>query len=135
MYHDSNSKPWKLDKKWEDLSPKEWIEVRSYFAIYFLLSCDVVRRFAATPVTYMFIHLIGFMSTSMVFSVYSFLILFLLLRYLKMVLMNHQIAVETYLDGLKIATTWCHQLMESSSIIVWEIKKEMILMSPLKWLL
>ncbi|KAH0638247.1 hypothetical protein KY289_038162, partial [Solanum tuberosum] len=27
MYHDSNSKPWKLDKKWEDLSPKEWIEI------------------------------------------------------------------------------------------------------------
>lgn len=27
MYHDSNSKPWKLDKKWEDLTPKEWIEV------------------------------------------------------------------------------------------------------------
>ncbi|PHT71713.1 hypothetical protein T459_22498 [Capsicum annuum] len=27
MYHDSNSKPWKLDKKWEDLTPKEWIEI------------------------------------------------------------------------------------------------------------
>ena len=27
MYHDSNCFPWKLDKKWEDLGPKEWIEV------------------------------------------------------------------------------------------------------------
>ncbi|KAJ8532740.1 hypothetical protein K7X08_015629 [Anisodus acutangulus] len=27
MYHDSNSKPWKLDNKWEDLTPKEWIEI------------------------------------------------------------------------------------------------------------
>ncbi|GFZ13853.1 calcium-dependent lipid-binding family protein [Actinidia rufa] len=27
MYHDSNCSPWKLDKKWEDLSPKEWIEI------------------------------------------------------------------------------------------------------------
>ncbi|XP_031738035.1 uncharacterized protein LOC101213129 isoform X1 [Cucumis sativus] len=27
MYHDSNTLPWSLDKKWEDLSPKDWIEV------------------------------------------------------------------------------------------------------------
>lgn len=27
MYHDSNCQPWKLDKKWEDLCPKEWIEI------------------------------------------------------------------------------------------------------------
>ncbi|XP_040944166.1 uncharacterized protein [Gossypium hirsutum] len=27
MYHDSDNLPWKIDKKWEDLSPKEWIEV------------------------------------------------------------------------------------------------------------
>ncbi|CAA0829437.1 calcium-dependent lipid-binding family protein, partial [Striga hermonthica] len=27
MYHDSNRDPWKLDKKWEDLSPREWIEI------------------------------------------------------------------------------------------------------------
>ncbi|XVF38939.1 hypothetical protein REPUB_Repub20aG0145800 [Reevesia pubescens] len=27
MYHDSDNQPWKMDKKWEDLSPKEWIEV------------------------------------------------------------------------------------------------------------
>ncbi|XP_057475541.1 uncharacterized protein LOC130763619 isoform X1 [Actinidia eriantha] len=27
MYHDSNCSPWKLDKKWEDFSPKEWIEI------------------------------------------------------------------------------------------------------------
>nr|XP_033509664.1 uncharacterized protein LOC117274471 isoform X1 [Nicotiana tomentosiformis] len=27
MYHDSNSKLWKLDKKWEDHTPKEWIEI------------------------------------------------------------------------------------------------------------
>ncbi|CAI9119065.1 OLC1v1020728C1 [Oldenlandia corymbosa var. corymbosa] len=27
MYHDSNRDPWKLDKKWEDLSPKEWVEI------------------------------------------------------------------------------------------------------------
>ncbi|CAK9187593.1 unnamed protein product [Ilex paraguariensis] len=27
VYHDPNCLPWKLDKKWEDLSPKEWIEI------------------------------------------------------------------------------------------------------------
>ncbi|KAL3812236.1 hypothetical protein ACJIZ3_013504 [Penstemon smallii] len=27
MYHDSDRDPWKLDKRWEDLSPKEWIEI------------------------------------------------------------------------------------------------------------
>ncbi|XP_052204938.1 uncharacterized protein LOC127809843 isoform X2 [Diospyros lotus] len=27
MYHDSNRLPWKLGKKWEDLSPNEWIEI------------------------------------------------------------------------------------------------------------
>lgn len=27
MYHDCNSDPWKLEKTWEDLSPKEWIEI------------------------------------------------------------------------------------------------------------
>ncbi|KAK2971031.1 hypothetical protein RJ640_025805, partial [Escallonia rubra] len=27
MYHDSNHLPWKLDKRWEDLSPKEWVEI------------------------------------------------------------------------------------------------------------
>ena len=29
MYHDSNSEPWKIEKKWEDLTPKEWVEVRT----------------------------------------------------------------------------------------------------------
>lgn len=27
MYHDSDCHPWKLDKKWEDLTPKEWIVI------------------------------------------------------------------------------------------------------------
>ncbi|KAL7618287.1 hypothetical protein Lser_V15G01600 [Lactuca serriola] len=27
MYHDSNRPPWKVDKKWEDLSPKDWVEI------------------------------------------------------------------------------------------------------------
>lgn len=27
MYHDCNTLPWKIDKRWEDLTPKEWIEV------------------------------------------------------------------------------------------------------------
>ncbi|PRQ39555.1 putative vacuolar protein sorting-associated protein [Rosa chinensis] len=27
MYHDSGSVPWKIDKGWEDLTPKEWIEI------------------------------------------------------------------------------------------------------------
>ncbi|XP_074383059.1 uncharacterized protein LOC141724723 isoform X2 [Apium graveolens] len=27
MYHDSNQLPWSLDKIWEDLTPKEWIEI------------------------------------------------------------------------------------------------------------
>ncbi|KAF9594340.1 hypothetical protein IFM89_030469 [Coptis chinensis] len=27
VYHDSDSIPWKIDKKWEDLSPQEWIEI------------------------------------------------------------------------------------------------------------
>ncbi|XP_071698618.1 uncharacterized protein [Rutidosis leptorrhynchoides] len=27
MYHDSNRPPWKMDKKWEDLSLKDWVEI------------------------------------------------------------------------------------------------------------
>ncbi|KAL5782083.1 hypothetical protein ACOSP7_007112 [Xanthoceras sorbifolium] len=27
LYHDCNSLPWKIDKRWKDLSPKEWIEI------------------------------------------------------------------------------------------------------------
>jgi hypothetical protein len=27
IYHDSDSSPWKLAKKWEDLNPAEWSEV------------------------------------------------------------------------------------------------------------
>uniref|UniRef100_A0A2P2MA96 Uncharacterized protein LOC8261314 n=1 Tax=Rhizophora mucronata TaxID=61149 RepID=A0A2P2MA96_RHIMU len=27
VYHDSNCEPWKIDKKWEDLSPREWFEI------------------------------------------------------------------------------------------------------------
>ncbi|XP_047948182.1 uncharacterized protein LOC125194160 isoform X1 [Salvia hispanica] len=27
VYHDTNRDPWKLNKRWEDLSPKEWVEV------------------------------------------------------------------------------------------------------------
>nr|GLL48492.1 uncharacterized protein LOC109169879 [Ipomoea trifida] len=27
VYHDTNSDPWKFDKKWEDLTPVEWIEI------------------------------------------------------------------------------------------------------------
>ncbi|XP_077211040.1 calcium-dependent lipid-binding family protein isoform X2 [Tasmannia lanceolata] len=27
VYHDSDSPPWKLDKNWDDLDPKEWIEI------------------------------------------------------------------------------------------------------------
>ncbi|XP_062178337.1 uncharacterized protein LOC133883124 isoform X2 [Alnus glutinosa] len=27
MYHDSSSLPWEIDKRWEDFSPKEWIEI------------------------------------------------------------------------------------------------------------
>ncbi|KAI7737218.1 hypothetical protein M8C21_001541, partial [Ambrosia artemisiifolia] len=27
MYHDSNQLPWNMEKKWEDLSPKDWVEI------------------------------------------------------------------------------------------------------------
>ncbi|KAL8205058.1 hypothetical protein R6Q57_010681 [Mikania cordata] len=27
VYHDSNQPPWNLDKSWEDLSPKDWVEI------------------------------------------------------------------------------------------------------------
>lgn len=27
MYHDCNNLPWKISKNWEDLSPKEWVEI------------------------------------------------------------------------------------------------------------
>lgn len=46
VYHDSDSLPWKLEKGWEDLSPKEWVEVCFYvlvslgrvlFSIHFML--------------------------------------------------------------------------------------------------
>lgn len=29
LYHDSNRLPWEIDKRWEDISPREWIEVLS----------------------------------------------------------------------------------------------------------
>lgn len=29
LYHDSNRLPWEIDKRWEDISPHEWIEVFS----------------------------------------------------------------------------------------------------------
>ena len=41
MYHDSNRDPWKLDKKWEDLSPKEWVEVYNLLArVTSYISCS-----------------------------------------------------------------------------------------------
>jgi hypothetical protein len=27
LYHDSDRLPWEIDKRWEDISPHEWIEV------------------------------------------------------------------------------------------------------------
>lgn len=27
MYHDSSSLPWEIEKKWEDLNPREWVEI------------------------------------------------------------------------------------------------------------
>ncbi|XP_010524589.1 PREDICTED: uncharacterized protein LOC104802610 [Tarenaya hassleriana] len=27
LYHDSNSFPWEIEKKWEDLSPEDWVEI------------------------------------------------------------------------------------------------------------
>ncbi|KAK7363427.1 hypothetical protein VNO77_05570 [Canavalia gladiata] len=27
LYHDSDQLPWEIDKKWEDISPREWIEI------------------------------------------------------------------------------------------------------------
>jgi hypothetical protein len=27
LYHDSDRLPWEIDKRWEDISPREWIEV------------------------------------------------------------------------------------------------------------
>ncbi|KAJ1403039.1 Vacuolar protein sorting-associated protein 13, N-terminal domain [Sesbania bispinosa] len=27
LYHDSNQLPWEIDKRWEDISPHEWIEI------------------------------------------------------------------------------------------------------------
>ncbi|XP_027330645.1 uncharacterized protein LOC113846496 isoform X2 [Abrus precatorius] len=27
LYHDSDQLPWEIDKRWEDISPKEWIEI------------------------------------------------------------------------------------------------------------
>lgn len=39
MYHDSSQPPWMVDKKWEDLSPKDWVEVWSLFLAY-LNSCN-----------------------------------------------------------------------------------------------
>lgn len=33
MYHDCNSLPWAIDKRWEDLNPKEWVEVCSFLIL------------------------------------------------------------------------------------------------------
>ncbi|TYI07189.1 hypothetical protein ES332_A10G210100v1 [Gossypium tomentosum] len=46
MYHDSDKLPWKMDKKWEDLSPKEWIEVFEDGINEPATGCEVVSKWA-----------------------------------------------------------------------------------------
>ncbi|XP_017974971.1 PREDICTED: uncharacterized protein LOC18603726 [Theobroma cacao] len=46
MYHDSDSLPWNMDKKWEDLSPKEWIEVFEDGINEPAADCKVVSKWA-----------------------------------------------------------------------------------------
>ncbi|XP_050216889.1 uncharacterized protein LOC126667840 isoform X2 [Mercurialis annua] len=46
VYHDSNSLPWKIDKRWEDLSPKEWIEIFEDGINEPSVGCDVVSKWA-----------------------------------------------------------------------------------------
>ncbi|XP_022721975.1 uncharacterized protein LOC111279261 isoform X3 [Durio zibethinus] len=44
IYHDSDNLPWKMDKKWEDLSPKEWIEVFEDGINQPAAECEVVSK-------------------------------------------------------------------------------------------
>ncbi|XWS14258.1 hypothetical protein CRYUN_Cryun36dG0107400 [Craigia yunnanensis] len=46
MYHDSDNLPWKMDMKWEDLSPKEWIEVFEDGINEPAADCEVVSKWA-----------------------------------------------------------------------------------------
>ncbi|OMO58555.1 Vacuolar protein sorting-associated protein 13 [Corchorus olitorius] len=46
MYHDSDSLPWNVDKKWEDLSPKEWIEVFEDGISESATNCELVSKWA-----------------------------------------------------------------------------------------
>ncbi|KAK8661863.1 hypothetical protein V6N13_091452 [Hibiscus sabdariffa] len=46
LYHDSDNLPWKMDKKWEDLSPKEWIEVFEDGINEPSANCEVVSKWA-----------------------------------------------------------------------------------------
>ncbi|GMI70230.1 hypothetical protein like AT1G48090 [Hibiscus trionum] len=46
VYHDSDNLPWKMDKKWEDLSPKEWIEVFENGINEPAVDCEVVSKWA-----------------------------------------------------------------------------------------
>ncbi|XVE82332.1 hypothetical protein DITRI_Ditri15bG0139900 [Diplodiscus trichospermus] len=46
MYHDSDNLPWKMDKKWEDLIPKEWIEVFEDGINESAADCKVVSKWA-----------------------------------------------------------------------------------------
>ncbi|KAE8733149.1 hypothetical protein F3Y22_tig00001478pilonHSYRG00136 [Hibiscus syriacus] len=46
VYHDSDKLPWNLDMKWEDLSPKEWIEVFEDGINEPAADCAVVSKWA-----------------------------------------------------------------------------------------
>nr|DAD29104.1 TPA_asm: hypothetical protein HUJ06_030572 [Nelumbo nucifera] len=56
LYHDSDSLPWKMDKKWVDLSPKEWVEIFKDGINEPLPGCSMVsiwsmnRKYVVSPI-------------------------------------------------------------------------------------
>ncbi|GAV71650.1 DUF946 domain-containing protein/DUF1162 domain-containing protein/Chorein_N domain-containing protein [Cephalotus follicularis] len=46
MYHDSNILPWKTEKRWEDLSPKEWVEIFEDGINEASVDCGMVSKWA-----------------------------------------------------------------------------------------
>ncbi|KAH9684016.1 C2 domain-containing protein [Citrus sinensis] len=56
LYHDSNSLPWAIDKRWEDLSPKEWTEIfedginEPAADCRIVSPCSVNRKYLLSPI-------------------------------------------------------------------------------------
>lgn len=92
MYHDSDCHPWKLDKKWEDLTPEEWIVV-CFSTVKSSLLLDNCVHLPMKNMT-----LMGSYIFNGLFDLNGFC------RFLKMALVSQQVIINWCLQGLKTVT-------------------------------